>query len=131
MTQPESLDYLLPLLSSGSYSSIIQAEVSALRTIVKDILQDIQGRKGLEGRLLSDLEGHVMRIHSGLMNLRSTYANTSLDAVIGLEHELGAITQQKIRSQESTARDLIELKKQLWHYFLLLKQKEAQLNLFK
>ena len=79
-----SLDYLLPLLSSGSYSSIIKTEASALRSIVRDILSDIQGRKSLEHRLLFALDHHVMRIHSGLMNLRSSYANTSIDAVIGL-----------------------------------------------
>ena len=71
-----------------------------------------------------------MHIHSGLMNLRNSYAiNTSLDAVIGLEHGLEAIAVQKVRTQEATARDSIELKKSLWHYIWMLKQRKAQLSL--
>ena len=80
----------------------------------------------MEDHLLSTLEKQVMRVHSGLMNVRSAYTQ-SLDVVIGLEHDLELLSVQKVRTQETTARDLIELKKVLWTYLRLLKEKEAQL----
>ena len=129
MTTARSLEYLLPLLQSQSYTPVLSAEVAALRTIVGDILQDIHGRKSLEHRLLTSLESQASRVHSALLNLRQTYVIRSLDALIAFEHDLETLSLQKTRTQEATAHDLIELKKVLWHYFFLLKQREAQVQL--
>ena len=129
LTEP-SLENLLPVLYRGSYNKILEQEEKALRDIVKDILVDIKGRQLLGRHLLRSLEQQVMHIHSGLMNLRNNYtASASLDAIIGLEHGLEAIAVQKARTQEATARDSIELKKSLWHYIWMLKQKQAQISL--
>lgn len=127
-----SLESLLPVLYRNSYEQVLEQEVKALREIVKDILRDIKGREFLSTQLLSALEQQVMRVHSGLMNIRHTYTSSnSIDVVVGFEHDLELLSVQKVRTQETTARDLIELKQSFWHYLWLLKQKETELLLIK
>ena len=123
-----SLDYLLPILASNNvYRQVLQKEVSALQDIVKDVIVNLRGRKGLEHRLLTALGRQESHVRSGLMNIRNIYSHISLEGVFALEHDLEMLGMQKVRTQETTARDMIELKKSLWHYWKVLQEKEAQL----
>ena len=124
--QDTSLEYILPYLQKRSPAQFIQHQVTALQQIIADILFEIERRKNLEENLLSGLEKRVMHLNSGLMNIQPSYSFNTLERKIALEHDVERIEIEKIHTQEIAAHDLIELKKLLWHYWLLLHNKEAQ-----
>ena len=125
-TQESSLEYILPHLQTLSPAQFIRHQVTTLQQIVADILFEIERRKNLEDRLLSGLEERVMHLRSELMNIQPSYNFNPLERKIALEHDLESISIQKVHSQEKTATDIFEMKKLLWHYWLMLHQKEAQ-----
>ena len=113
----------------ASYANVLDQEVASLKAVVKDILKDIGARSELGIHLLSELEQSVMQLHSGLMNMRQGYNIDSMDRVIALEIELDKVELQKVHTKETTARDTLELKKVLWHYWLELQRVEASRRL--
>lgn len=120
-----SLEYLLPLLYDAPLG-FIATEISALKKVIAVILQEVHHKENLEQKLLSSLESREMHLRSKLMNVKPSYTMNRLEHIIALEHELGQMAIQKVKTQEQSAHDIIELRKLLWHYWLLLHKKEAQ-----
>ena len=127
-----SLESLLQLFPAGSPLQFLDREIAALADVVGDILKDIKERETLETDLLSELERSVMQLHTALIGLRQqSYTVNTLPGVVSLERELDRVEIQKIQTRERSARDLLELKKILWHYRLMLKRKEGHLYFLK
>jgi len=132
LPQEPSLEYILPLLSNPYLCNFLQSEVSSLQKVVSDILLEIELRKNLEERLLSSLEKRVMHFQSEIMNLpTSNYSSDSPERKIAIDHNLKDIEIQKVQTQEKASQNIFELKKILWHYWLLLNQKQSQLYFLK
>ena len=130
-SQEPSLEYLLPLLSHNTPTRILQSEIQSIRKVIEDILQEINKRKRLGVILLSDLEDRIMHLHSDLMNVDNVYLIGTPLGLANLKQSLEIVENQKVHSQENTSKDIIELKKLLWHYWLILKEKESMFNLLK
>lgn len=128
--QDPSLEYLLPLFSQFSPARLLQAEITSLKKIIADILNEIHRREYLEDRLLSALEQQVMHLHTELMREDRIYVGITQQTT-ALEQSLGAVEIQKVHTREKTAMEVLDLKKLLWHYWLLLQRKEAQLYMLK
>lgn len=120
-----SLDYLLPQAAGYSVASLLDSETSALKKIVADILSEIEGRKALEEELLYSLEYRELALESERHSLRPDLRRSDLEQVIALDRNLIRLEEQKARSKEAAAKDIIELKKFFWHYWLALQHKEA------
>ena len=125
-TQDTSLEYILPLYINPI--KFIEKECDALQQVVGDIFFEIRRRKKLEGNLIKNLEHRVMHLNTELMNLPISYKINSLDRKIALEHDREFIELEKVKLQESTIKDIIELKKILWHYWLQLSKKQQFLK---
>ena len=128
-TQESSLEYILPNLQKLSLQNLLQHEKDGLQQVVGDILFEIGRRKNLESNLLTGLEKRISHLHSELMNTPSVYQLNTLERRIALEQDVEKIEIEKIHTQEKATHDLIELKKVLWHYWLLLHKKQSQINL--
>lgn len=128
--QEPSLEYLLPLFSQFSPVRLIQVEIISIKKIIADILNEIHRREQLEDRLLSVLEQQIMHLHTELMREDRIYIGITQQTT-ALEQSLGAVEIQKIHTREKTATEILELKKLLWHYLLLLQRKEAQLYMLR
>ena len=126
-----SLEYLLPLLSKSFPERLIQVEISSLNKVISDILFEIDQRKRLESRLMGDLESRITHLHIQIMKTDNLYAIGPTQPAIELEHDLTRIEDKKIHTREQTMKDLLELKKLLWHYWLLLQKKQAQLSILR
>ena len=125
------LEYILPYIQKLSPAEFTKHQITALQQVVADILFEIERRKGLEGHLLSGIEKRIMHLHSELMNIQPSYHLNTLERKMGIEHDLEKIETEKTHTQERTSHDLIELKKTLWHYWLLLHEKQSQLYFLK
>lgn len=134
MKTQDRLEYLLPLSPASTPEIFLGSEIATLKTVVADILLEIEKRKSLEEILLSSLEKRVSHLKSELMNLQPSYSITRhfnrLERIIALEHDLEKAQLEKIHTQEATAKDLLELKKLLWRYWLLLNKKHAIFYIF-
>jgi len=130
MSRKENLGYLLNLFSGNTPAKFLRTEIDSLRKVVRDILLEMRERSELERTLLSGLEKRVMALNSKLGNWSKLYWIEIPRAVVELQENLDRVEIEKARARESSAKDLIELKKLLWHYWLLLRKKEAQLYLF-
>jgi len=128
-TQEPSLEYILPHLQKLSPAKFTQHQITTLQQIIADVLFEIERRKSLEGRLLSGLEKRITHLHSELMNIPISYHFNTLERKIALEHDVEKVEIEKIHTQERTSHDLIELKKMIWSYWLLLHKKQSQLYL--
>jgi hypothetical protein len=128
MKTQDSLEYLL-LLSTFTPAYFLHNEISALKAVVADILLEIEQRKSLEEILLSSLEKRISHLKSELMNIQPSYSIerhfNRLERIIALEHDIEKVHLEKIHAQTATTKDLLELKKLLWHYWLLLHKKES------
>jgi len=128
-TQESPLEYILPHLQKLSPARFTQHQIAALQQVIADILFEIERRKSLEGRLLSGLEKRITHLHSELMNIPISYQPNTLERKIAIEHDLEKVEIEKNHTQERTSHDLIELKKIIWSYWLLLHKKQSQLYL--
>ena len=128
--QEPSLGYILPLFSQFSPAQLLQTEIAILKKVIADILKEINKREHLEDKLLSALEQQVMHLHTELIREDRLYIGLSQQTT-ALEQSLGAVEIQKIHTREKTAGDILDLKKLLWHYWLLLQRKEAQLYILR
>ena len=126
MISLNSLDYLLPILSKKSPARILQAEMISLKKVVASILQEINQRKNLEHNLLYELEKRIMHLHTEIFKTDIPYFIGIPRQSISIEKSIDKVERQKIKTQEQSARDILELNKQLWHYWLLFQKKQAQ-----
>ena len=132
MKAQDRLEYLLPSAFTPTY--FLHSEISALKTVVADILLEIGKRESLEEKILAGLEKRVSHLKSELMNIEPSYSITRhfnrLERIIALEHDLEKAHLEKIHAQEVAAKNLLELKKLLWKYWLLLHKRKVQLYFF-
>jgi len=124
-------EYLQPLFPEFCPRDFLQVEISALELVVGDILKEMGQREVLEKKLLSSLEDRIMKLRSELMNLPVSYTFSFKDRQIALEQTIEEIFVRKIGTEETTQRDILELKKLLWEKWLLLEKKKAQRNLLR
>jgi hypothetical protein len=120
-----SLDCLLPQNADYSVASLLDSETSALKKIVADILSEIDRRKAIEEEVLYSLEYGELTLESERHSLRPDLRKSDLEQTIAFDQNLVKLKEQKARSKEATAKDIIELKKIFWHYWLVLQHKEA------
>jgi hypothetical protein len=120
-----SLDYLLPQAANYSVDSLLNSETSALRKIVAGVLSEINRRQALEEELLYSLEYRELALGSERHSLRPDLRRSDLEQAIALDRNLIRLEELKTRSREVAAKDIIELKKSFWHYWLMLQHKEA------
>lgn len=105
----------------------MQRKIVSLRQLVSAINHEIRRRQKLENNLLSTLFEREISLDIKLLNLRPSGDRIELETRTALEHSLEQVAQQRIQTKETTARDLIDLNKTLWHYWLELEKKQAQL----
>ena len=122
---PDSLDTLLSLISSISAVSILESETRALCSVLSDIYQEIHQRKTLEAELLSVLEYRELNLDSRKLNLRPYEIPEDSRQLYALEKSLITLEQERIHTRQTTARDLLELRKISWHYFIVLHRKAS------
>ena len=126
-----SKNCLHPFLPDFSPRDFLEAGGSALEQVIGDIFQEIGQRKVLEQRLLSSLEDRIMKLRSELMNLPVGYTFSFRDRQIALEQNIEQLAMRKAGVEETTSRELLELKKMLWEKWLLLEKTKAQQNLLR
>ena len=119
----KSLDSLLSLFTFSSVSSLLEAETHALTTILSSIYQEIHHRKTLESELLSIIEYRELYLDSRKHNLRPYEIPADASQLYSIEKNLITLEQERIHTRQTTAQDLLELKKISWHYFLALHRK--------
>ena len=123
-----SLDALLSLFSSSTVASLLESETHALCGMLSDIYQEIHQRKTLESELLSVLEYRELYLGSKKMNLRPYQIQEDANALSALERDLISIEHQRIQVRQATVRDLLDLQKLSWHYFLVLHRKSSLMH---
>jgi hypothetical protein len=120
-----SLDALLSLFSSSTVASLLESETHALCGMLSDIYQEIHQRKTLESELLSVLEYRELYLDSKKLNLRPYEIPDHARQLDALEKNLITVEQERIHTKQTTARDLLELRKISWHYSLVLHRKAS------
>jgi hypothetical protein len=120
-----SLNYLLPQTADYSLTFLLDSETSSLRKIVAGVLSEINRRQALEEELLYSLEYRELALGSERHSLRPDLRQSDLEQAIALDRNLIRLEEQKAQSREAAAKDIIELKKSFWHYWLMLQHKEA------
>jgi len=126
MIPQAQVEDILSILPEYNPSHFLASEITALQTVVGEILKEIQDRKDLEGKLLDSLSAQQRNVNSELMNIRPGYTLQSFDRMSRLQSRLDAMQIQKTETQREMARDITELKKALWHYWILLERKKTQ-----
>ncbi len=120
------LGLLSDLSGEHSPARLLQPEVSMLANIVSDVSRHIRQRQHLEKRHLALLEIRQLRLESELLNIRA-----SSDRRGELESLLERLKSEQVQVEEKVFKDVIDLKKSLWHYALLLYRKQAQIRFLK
>ena len=111
-----------------SVNTFLQQEISGLQLVIEDVLKSQKERESLEEKIVKQLEGRISGLKTQIMNLPISYTFNNLPRRTSLEQEIERIAIQKTLSQEVASRDLFEMKKLLWRYFLELNRKQSQLR---
>ncbi len=121
-----SLDSLLSLFSESTPLDLVKSEIQTLTVVVQDIYSEIHKRRQLGRSLVDQLLYREIYLDNHLANVYSVGRNSDVSRTTALEHELIGVEKSKVRVSEETARDVIELKKRLWHYWIALQNRSSQ-----
>lgn len=115
-------------LSDYSTDTFLRSEIVALQKVLTEISGEILKRQSLEHRMLALLEKRELDLGTTLLRLEPLHRHRQEDQprIASLEQLVVGVERQKVMTRQAAARDVIELKKKLWHYWLLLKGKEAK-----
>lgn len=125
---PTPLDSLLSLFDSRSAISLLESEVTALSGVLSSVYVQMRRRRELEIDLLSILEYRELYLGSKKMNLRPYQIQADAHTLSALERDLVSVERQRIQVQQATVRDLLDLQKLSWHYFLVLHRKSSLMH---
>ena len=129
-TYPARMTDYLGLLSDLSEKQspaiVLQSEVQILSRIVSDVAKHIRQRQALQQRHAAFLMTRQLSLESQLLNI-SEVSNRKGE----LEGLLESLKSEQINVEAGVQRDVLELKKSLWHYSLLLYKKQVQARFLK